>query len=1174
MTKPSTLLLLLFIGMQSFAQEHFYDFIYYGQGADPKAFYATEDYAIFTANTPQLGTELYVTDGTPAGTHLLKELNPGAGGFQLGQCITYGGYLWFEAYLNGKASIWYTDGTEAGTKKYFENWDNHSIDFYAFNGWLFYQSQISKDSFYVRRVDSTFAKDHIVARYAHSYQYAKSNFVSTDNYLYYGFNDQIYRLDKQFNSPTKYFERSTTSVGDIPYLYEYNNIIFWYMRNSSSKTDVYAGKEDPGYEKIVYTHYGYPYFSKTGGTGDYFFYALGDGDIYRFNTTNFNHELVKSSVEPYVTQRTTTFALYKGEVYFEGLASGNDYELWKTGTDNSKTVKVMNIANDTSSHPTAFTVVNKQLFFSAYTRTAGRELWVTNGNSASTKLSLDFMPGAKSSNMALQSVAFKDKLLTAAYNDTYGMEVWLTDGTEAGTELLLDVNKAVDYGNQQVSTFMPAGDYLYLFANDSINGAELWRTDGSSEGTIFLDNINPGFLPSAMSEYITYRNELYGTAVSFAEGIELYASDGTPKGSFFVTPSNIFSSSAPRNYVTKGEYLYFIANQGFLGTVAIMRSNGTKAGTKPYLANGSDVKSVDNLTRIGNRMVVSVGTDKGHTAYFVDTDKDQLTPISSQLAQYPHTFFKGDDTLLVYQSYDLSGTTGLHYVRHGKENWKLLPTGLDQYKKSDTMLLTPKLLYLLHYDAKGNQRVASLTVHDKKPAVDGLQPADEYTKVQAIAALGNKVVFSAMHPSLGQELYITDGTNNGTVLLSDINPGAASSAPDDFFVYKDQLIFSATTADKGREVWITDGTTSGTHLLYDIYEGSGSSNPYEYSFYKGYLYVAASDSLRTKSLYRKLLDSCGALAPKLSSNKNRTLLCDRQIIKLKAATETPHSGINWYYNGQLLAEKTDSLMATKAGTYYFEATTAQCSEVSNRIEISDAPTINFKLDIVGDTAFCEGKSTNFGILSADATSVTWYLDEVKYSTQAQTNTNKAGSYYAVMKNAYGCSDTSRILQIVVYSKPVPQVLLRNDSLICITPASSYQWYFKGDKMEGETNSYLAPQEKGQYKVVLVSEHGCVGESEQIKFDNTGTASVDRAFGLHAYPNPFGQTTRISYSLPNNAQVQLRLYNELGQLVQTLYSGQQSAGRQQLDLSTTQSGVYWLQLQANDQQQVLRLVRVE
>jgi hypothetical protein len=71
-----------------------------------------------------------------------------------------------------------------------------------------------------------------------------------------------------------------------------------------------------------------------------------------------------------------------------------------------------------------------------------------------------------------------------------------------------------------------------------------------------------------------------------------------------------------------------------------------------------------------------------------------------------------------------------------------------------------------------------------------------------------------------------------------------------------------------------------------------------------------------------------------------------------------------------------------------------------------------------------------------------------------------------------------------------------------------------------------------------------------------------------YPNPFNPSTQISYSLGEQAQVSLQVYNQLGQLVNTLAEGIQSSGTYTvqwngLDINGADvaSGVYFVKMQA-------------
>jgi len=72
------------------------------------------------------------------------------------------------------------------------------------------------------------------------------------------------------------------------------------------------------------------------------------------------------------------------------------------------------------------------------------------------------------------------------------------------------------------------------------------------------------------------------------------------------------------------------------------------------------------------------------------------------------------------------------------------------------------------------------------------------------------------------------------------------------------------------------------------------------------------------------------------------------------------------------------------------------------------------------------------------------------------------------------------------------------------------------------------------------------------------------FLLHQnYPNPFNPGTIIDYQLPMTSEVELSIYNLLGQKVATLVSEKQPAGRYKIkwDATGQTSGVYLYRLKS-------------
>ena len=66
-----------------------------------------------------------------------------------------------------------------------------------------------------------------------------------------------------------------------------------------------------------------------------------------------------------------------------------------------------------------------------------------------------------------------------------------------------------------------------------------------------------------------------------------------------------------------------------------------------------------------------------------------------------------------------------------------------------------------------------------------------------------------------------------------------------------------------------------------------------------------------------------------------------------------------------------------------------------------------------------------------------------------------------------------------------------------------------------------------------------------------------------YPNPFNPVTAISYYIPEEAAVELKIHNIIGKEIATLVNGRKPAGYYQVEWDATEmpSGVYFYSLRA-------------
>lgn len=126
----------------------------------------------------------------------------------------------------------------------------------------------------------------------------------------------------------------------------------------------------------------------------------------------------------------------------------------------------------------------------------------------------------------------------------------------------------------------------------------------------------------------------------------------------------------------------------------------------------------------------------------------------------------------------------------------------------------------------------------------------DFVSVMELMHLGDELIFFADDGITGIEVWKSDGTEEGTILLRDVAPGPAGCAPEQFTYYDGKIFFVATTAEFGREIWRTDGTSSGTAIVKDIIKRGANSNPSFLTAFGDYVYFAANDAKHGYELWR------------------------------------------------------------------------------------------------------------------------------------------------------------------------------------------------------------------------------------------------------------------------------------------------------------------------------------
>lgn len=213
-------------------------------------------------------------------------------------------------------------------------------------------------------------------------------------------------------------------------------------------------------------------------------------------------------------------------------------------------------------------------YFNAFTRATGRELYVSDGSAAGTRLLSDLFPGGASSNPTPLGVVSGRVIVRAgATDDRQFWSVPLAGGP--GTRLTAE---AWPTGNASVETFSwvatPAR-MLFRVSDDPT----LWSTDGSPAGTYRVP-VDANF-PIDYTQAVCTIGSVAVVGGTQGTTLNIVRTDGTPGSA---QPLASESQVAGVSAVRTGNHCYLLAKK-FSGGWALWASDGTVAGTVRLAAN-------------------------------------------------------------------------------------------------------------------------------------------------------------------------------------------------------------------------------------------------------------------------------------------------------------------------------------------------------------------------------------------------------------------------------------------------------------------------------------------------------------------------------------------------------------------------------------------------------------
>ena len=372
------------------------------------------------------------------------------------------------------------------------------------------------------------------------------------------------------------------------------------------------------------------------------------------------------------------------------------------------------------------------------------------------------------------------------------------------------------------------------------------------------------------AEFVKLGSDILFTVSDVMHGTELWITDGTEGGTRLLKdlcPGAC--SSQPQSLTVVGSRIYFGATDGVHG-LELWSTDGTAAGTQMIadLIPGLHGSSPTSLVELGGSLL------------FMATDPAHGTEI-----------WKSDGTV--------EGTQLFVDLRPGAES-----SGVIFWTS-----LGGAFFFLADDGTQGRELwktdgtpAGTVLVKDIRPGSgSGLAPDAPRRGYPPFAVHGSRIFFAASDGTVGYELWATDGTEAGTVLVKDLN-NQGSSVPRSFRSFGGKVFFSAEDSMKGRELWASDGTTDGTQLVKDVLFGPSSSNPFDLTVAGDRLFFIARDANGSK-LWNTDGTAAGTLVVKSAVTSATPSLAALGNKVLFWARDSAHGSEPWITDG------------TEAGTF-------------------------------------------------------------------------------------------------------------------------------------------------------------------------------------------------------------------------------------------------------------------
>ena len=362
--------------------------------------------AFYVANSAASGYELWKSDGTAAGTALVKDITPGPMGSSPQQLTNVNGPLLFTVHTPEEGfELWRSDGTEAGTVLVKDiNPTGNSSPAYLVNvnGTLFFTADDGVHGRELWKSDGTAAGTTMVRELRAGGGSADPNYlIPGGNLLYFLANDIQNRVRLWRTDGTEAGTFRVTDLRPTGNFAEVNGSLYFTVATAGEGEELWGTTGRYRDTRMVADINGGPASSHprelTNVNGTLFFRAddgLHGDELWRSDgtTTTLVRDLDVGSIGYPGSFGPTNLINFNGTLFF---ADHDRTAIWKSDGSELGTVPVIGAQGSALDIRTTFTEVGDSLYFGSRDQASGTELWKSDGTKEGTAL-VRRRPGADS----------------------------------------------------------------------------------------------------------------------------------------------------------------------------------------------------------------------------------------------------------------------------------------------------------------------------------------------------------------------------------------------------------------------------------------------------------------------------------------------------------------------------------------------------------------------------------------------------------------------------------------------------------------------------------------------------------------------------------------------------------------------------------------------------------